>query len=139
MNGHIHFFPSITYVSLNLLEPSLFLGCTSISVMAFNMSSAEDRNTPEYLNFFWSTYFHKESGSAAIAKKKKKWFCCTHTNWVCNAHTLSVVLLENSGAAVQAWHTPPVKCVHAWGGHTRSRWPLPEHSVQATASTFFLR
>lgn len=126
MNGHIHFFPSITYLSLNLLEPSLFLGCTLISVMSFNMSSVEDRNTPEYLNFFWSTYFHKESGSAAIAKKKKKGFVAL-TQTGCAMHTLSVwcslktvELLFRHGTLPQWSVCMPGEDTQGAGGHCQN-------------------
>lgn len=124
MNAHIHFFPSITCLSLNLLKASLFLGCTLISVTAFNMSSVEDRNTPEYLNFFWSAYFHKESGSAAIAKKVvllhshklgvqcthcqcgapwKQWSCCS--GMVCTQWSVCMPGEDTQGAGGHCQNT----------------------------------
>lgn len=131
------FLPIYHLQFLNLLKLSLFLGCTLISVMASSISSVEDRNTPEYLKFFGQPVSKRRVDLLLLGKK---WFCCTHTNWVCNAQTVSVVLLESSGATVQAWCPPSVKCVHAWGGHQQGTGCHCQNILcKLLPATFFLR
>jgi len=48
------------------------------------------------------------------------------------------MLLESTGATVQAWCSHPVKRVCAWGAPARHRLPLPDNWCKLLPATFFL-
>lgn len=125
------FLPIYHLQFLNLLKLSLFLGCTLISVMASSISSVEDRNTPEYLNFFGQPISKRREDLLLLGKKMV----------LLHAHKLGVQCTDcQCGAPWKQWSycsgmVPPLSEVCACLGRTpaRNRLPLPEYFVQATA------
>lgn len=131
------FLPIYHLQFLNLLKLSLFLGCTLISVMASSISSVEDRNTPEYLNFFGQPISKRIVDLLLLGKKMV----------LLHAHKLGVQCTDcQCGAPWKQWSycsgmVPPLSEVCACLGRTQQGTGCHCQNIlcKLLPATFFLR